>query len=402
MTLFATVEMAPRDPILGLNEQFNADPNPSKVNLGVGVYYDENGKLPLLKCVAAAEKALIEQGKPKGYLPIDGIAAYDKAVQDLVFGSQGDAGKALVASGRVATVQAIGGTGGLKVGADFLKRLNPTAKVMISDPSWENHRALFTNAGFTVEAYPYYDAAARGVNVSGMLAALNTAPAGTVVVLHACCHNPTGYDLTPAQWADVVNTVKARGLVAFLDMAYQGFGEGIAQDGAVVGQFMAAGLDFFVSTSFSKSFSMYGERVGALSVVCESKEEAGRVLSQLKIVIRTNYSNPPTFGAQVVATVLNTPELRLLWEEELAGMRVRIKAMREQLVTKLQAAGVQGDLSFITRQKGMFSYSGLNKPQMERLRGEFGVYGVDSGRICVAALNAKNIDAVASAIAKVI
>ncbi len=402
MTLFATVEMAPRDPILGLNEQFNADPNPSKVNLGVGVYYDENGKLPLLKCVAAAEKALIEQGKPKGYLPIDGIAAYDKAVQDLVFGSQGDAGKSLVASGRVATVQAIGGTGGLKVGADFLKRLNPTAKVMISDPSWENHRALFTNAGFTVEAYPYYDAAARGVNVGGMLAALNAAPAGTVVVLHACCHNPTGYDLTPAQWADVVNTVKARGLVAFLDMAYQGFGEGIAQDGAVVGQFMAAGLDFFVSTSFSKSFSMYGERVGALSVVCESKEEAGRVLSQLKIVIRTNYSNPPTFGAQVVATVLNTPELRLLWEDELAGMRVRIKAMREQLVTKLQAAGVQGDLSFITRQKGMFSYSGLNKPQMERLRGEFGVYGVDSGRICVAALNAKNIDAVASAIAKVI
>ena len=402
MTLFATVEMAPRDPILGLNEQFNADPNPSKVNLGVGVYYDENGKLPLLKCVAAAEKALIEQGKPKGYLPIDGIAAYDKAVQDLVFGSQGDAGKALVASGRVATVQAIGGTGGLKVGADFLKRLNPTAKVMISDPSWENHRALFTNAGFTVEAYPYYDAAARGVNVSGMLAALNTAPAGTVVVLHACCHNPTGYDLTPAQWADVVNTVKARGLVAFLDMAYQGFGEGIAQDGAVVGQFMAAGLDFFVSTSFSKSFSMYGERVGALSVVASDKEEASRVLSQLKIAIRTNYSNPPTFGARVVATVLNTPELRLLWEDELAGMRVRIKAMREQLVTKLQAAGVQGDLSFITRQKGMFSYSGLNKPQMERLRGEFGVYGVDSGRICVAALNAKNIDAVASAIAKVI
>jgi aromatic-amino-acid transaminase len=402
MTLFATVEMAPRDPILGLNEQFNADPNPAKVNLGVGVYYDENGKLPLLQCVAAAEKALIEQGKPKGYLPIDGIAAYDKAVQDLVFGSQGEAGKALVASGRVATVQAIGGTGGLKVGADFLKRLNPGAKVMISDPSWENHRALFTNAGFAVEAYPYYDAASRGIDVAGMMAALNAAPAGTVVVLHACCHNPTGYDLTPTQWAEVVTTVKARGLVAFLDMAYQGFGEGIAQDGAVVGQFMAAGLDFFVSTSFSKSFSMYGERVGALSVVCESKEEAGRVLSQLKIVIRTNYSNPPTFGAQVVATVLNTPELRRLWEEELAGMRVRIKAMREQLVTKLQAAGVQGDLSFITRQKGMFSYSGLNKPQMERLRSEFGVYGVDSGRICVAALNAKNIDAVASAIAKVI
>ncbi|NBO75843.1 MAG: aspartate/tyrosine/aromatic aminotransferase [Betaproteobacteria bacterium] len=402
MTLFAAVEMAPRDPILGLNEQFNADPNPAKVNLGVGVYYDENGKLPLLRCVAAAEKALIEQAKPKGYLPIDGIAAYDKAVQDLVFGSQGEAGQALVASGRVATVQALGGTGGLKVGADFLKRLNPGAKVLISDPSWENHRALFTNAGFTVEAYPYYDAAARGINVAGMLAALNAAPAGTVVVLHACCHNPTGYDLTPAQWQEVVNTVKARGLVAFLDMAYQGFGEGIAQDGAVVGQFMAAGLDFFVSTSFSKSFSMYGERVGALSVVCASKEEASRVLSQLKIVIRTNYSNPPTFGAQVVATVLNTPALRQQWEDELGQMRVRIKAMREQLVAKLKAAGVPGDLSFITRQKGMFSYSGLNKTQMERLRGEFGIYGVDSGRICVAALNGRNLDAVAAAIARVI
>ncbi|MFM8929108.1 MAG: amino acid aminotransferase [Betaproteobacteria bacterium] len=402
MTLFAAVEMAPRDPILGLNEQFNADPNPAKVNLGVGVYYDEDGKLPLLQCVAAAEKALIEQAKPKGYLPIDGIAAYDKAVQDLVFGSQGEAGQALVASGRVATVQALGGTGGLKVGADFLKRLNPGAKVLISDPSWENHRALFTNAGFSVEAYPYYDAAARGINVAGMLAALTAAPAGTVVVLHACCHNPTGYDLTPAQWQEVVNTVKARGLVAFLDMAYQGFGEGIAQDGAVVGQFMAAGLDFFVSTSFSKSFSMYGERVGALSVVCASKEEAARVLSQLKIVIRTNYSNPPTFGAQVVATVLNTPALRQQWEDELGQMRVRIKAMREQLVAKLTATGVPGDLSFITRQKGMFSYSGLNKAQMERLRGEFGIYGVDSGRICVAALNGRNLDAVASAIAKVV
>jgi len=402
MTLFAAVEMAPRDPILGLNEQFNADPNPAKVNLGVGVYYDENGKLPLLKCVAAAEKALIEQGKPKGYLPIDGIAAYDKAVQHLVFGSQGNAGQALVESGRVATVQALGGTGGLKLGADFLKRLNPGAKVLISDPSWENHRALFTNAGFTVEAYPYYDAAARGINVAGMLAALSACDKGTVVVLHACCHNPTGYDLKPAQWQEVVNTVKVRGLVAFLDMAYQGFGEGISQDGAVVSQFMAAGLDFLVSTSFSKSFSMYGERVGALSVVCESKEEAARVLSQLKIVIRTSYSNPPTFGAQVVATVLNTPELRQMWEDELGEMRLRIKAMREQLVAKLQVAGVPGDLSYITLQRGMFSYSGLSKVQMARLRGEFGVYGVDSGRICVAALNGKNIDAVVAAIAQVV
>jgi aromatic-amino-acid transaminase len=398
MSLFAAVEMAPRDPILGLNEQFNADPNPAKVNLGVGVYYDDNGKLPLLNCVAAAEKQMLEAPKARGYLPIDGIAAYDKAVQGLVFGAESD----VVKGGRVATVQALGGTGGLKLGADFLKKLNPAAKVLISDPSWENHRALFTNAGFEVGSYPYYDADKRGVNFEGMLAALNAAAAGTIVVLHACCHNPTGYDITPEQWTQVVAAVKARGLTAFLDMAYQGFGEGIAEDGAAVQQFLAAGIDFFVSTSFSKSFSLYGERVGALSVVCESKEEAARVLSQLKIVVRTNYSNPPTHGAQVVATVLTTPALRKMWEEELAGMRVRIKLMREEFVNKLAAAGVRQDFGFVARQKGMFSYSGLNKAQMERLRNEFGVYGVDSGRICVAALNSKNIDYVVSSIAKVL
>lgn len=398
MSLFAAVEMAPRDPILGLNEQFNADPNPAKVNLGVGVYTDENGKLPLLACVKAAEAQMAEAASARGYLPIDGIAAYDKAVQGLVFGE----GSALVAAGRVATVQALGGTGGLKVGADFLKKVNPTAKVLISDPSWENHRALFTNAGFTVETYPYYDAAKLGVNFEGMLAALNSAAAGTIVVLHACCHNPTGYDISNAQWDAVIEAVKARKLVAFLDMAYQGFGDGIAEDGAVIGRFVQSGIDFFVSTSFSKSFSLYGERVGALSVVCESKEEASRVLSQLKIVIRTNYSNPPTHGAQVVATVLTTPALRQQWENELAGMRNRIKAMRGALVEKLKAAGVKQDISFINTQRGMFSYSGLTKPQMERLRGEFGVYGVDSGRICVAALNDKNIGYVAECIAKVI
>ncbi len=397
MSLFAAVAMAPRDPILGLNEQFNADPNPAKVNLGVGVYYDDNGKLPLLACVAAAEAQMQAAPKPRGYLPIDGIAAYDAAVQGLVFGADSEVLKAK----RVATVQALGGTGGLKIGADFLKRLNPGAKVLISDPSWENHRALFTNAGFPVETYPYYDAANRGIDFSGMLGALNAAPAGTVVVLHACCHNPTGYDLTPAQWAQVVEAVKARQLVAFLDMAYQGFGEGIAEDGAVIQQFLAAGLDFFVSTSFSKSFSLYGERVGALSVVCASAEEATKVLSQLKIVIRTNYSNPPTHGAQVVATVLSTPALRAQWEEELAGMRVRIKQMREALVTELKAAGITDDLSYVTRQKGMFSYSGLSAEQMQRLRSEFGVYGVDSGRICVAALNSKNLKPVAAAIAAV-
>jgi len=398
MSLFAAVEMAPRDPILGLNEQFNADPNPAKVNLGVGVYFDENGKLPLLKCVAEAERAMLADPKARGYLPIDGIAAYDKAVQGLVFGAD----SAVLADKRVATVQAIGGTGGLKIGADFLKRLNPGARVLISDPSWENHRALFTNAGFQVETYPYFDAANLGVNFEGMLAALNSAAAGTVIVLHACCHNPTGYDLTPAQWSQVVEVVKARGLVAFLDMAYQGFGEGIAEDGAVIQQFLASGLDFFVSTSFSKSFSLYGERVGALSVVCASGEEAGRVLSQLKIVIRTNYSNPPTHGAQVVATVLSSPALRALWEDELAGMRLRIRAMRSALVSALQAAGVSQDLSFVTRQKGMFSYSGLSAAQMQRLRSEFGIYGVDSGRICVAALNEKNLPAVAAAMAAVL
>ena len=397
MTLFATVEMAPRDPILGLNEQFNADPNPAKVNLGVGVYTDENGKLPLLACVKAAEAQLVEAARARGYLPIDGIAAYDKAVQQLVFGE----GSPLLAAGRVATVQALGGTGGLKVGADFLKKLEPNAKVLISDPSWENHRALFTSAGFTVETYPYYDAAKKGVDFDAMLAALNAASAGTIVVLHACCHNPTGYDITMGQWEAVIETVKARQLVAFLDMAYQGFGDGIAEDGAVVGLFAAAGIDFFVSTSFSKSFSLYGERVGALSVLCESKEEAGRVLSQLKIAIRTNYSNPPTHGAQVVATVLTTPALRALWEQELAGMRVRIKEMRVALQAKLAVAGLTQDMSFITRQKGMFSYSGLSKAQMQRLRSEFGIYGVDSGRICVAALNTHNIDATVAAIVAV-
>jgi len=397
MSLFQAVELAPRDPILGLNEQFATDPNPAKVNLGVGVYYDDNGKLPLLRCVAEAERQLMEAPAPRGYLPIDGIAAYDRAVQSLVFGAD----SSVVRDGRVATVQALGGTGGLKVGADFLRKLDPRARVLISDPSWENHRALFTNAGFDVGSYPYYDADRRGVAFDAMLGALNAAPAGSVVVLHACCHNPTGYDLTPEQWRQVVAAAKARGLVPFLDMAYQGFGDGIAEDGAVVGLFIDSEMDFFVSTSFSKSFSLYGERVGALSVVCSSSDEAARVLSQLKTVIRTNYSNPPTHGAQVVARVLTTPGLRAMWEEELAGMRLRIKQMRQALVEKLREAGVTADMSFITRQRGMFSYSGLTQQQMQRLRGEFGIYGVDSGRICVAALNSRNIDAVARAMAAV-
>ncbi len=398
MSLFSAVEMAPRDPILGLNEQYAADTNPNKVNLGVGVYFDDAGKLPLLQCVQAAEKAMMDKPAPRGYLPIDGIVAYDNAVKGLVFGADSD----VVKSGRVSTVQAIGGTGGLKIGADFLKKVTPNAKVLISDPSWENHRAIFVNAGFEVGTYAYYDAAKRGVNFEGMLADLNAAAAGTVVVLHACCHNPTGYDITAAQWDQVIAVVKAKGLTAFLDMAYQGFGHGIAEDGAVIGKFVAAGLNIFVSTSFSKSFSLYGERVGALSVVASDKEEASRVLSQLKIAIRTNYSNPPIHGGAVVAAVLGNPELRAQWEQELAEMRVRIKAMRQTLVDGLKAAGVKQDMSFITSQIGMFSYSGLTKDQMVRLRNEFGVYGTDTGRMCVAALNSKNIDYVCQSIAKVV
>ena len=398
MSLFTAVEMAPRDPILGLNEQFAADTNPNKVNLGVGVYFDDNGKLPLLECVQAAEKTMMAHPSARGYLPIDGIAAYDTAVKHLVFGADSEP----VTSGRVATVQGLGGTGGLKVGADFLRHLNPKSKVLISDPSWENHRGLFTNAGFTVETYAYYDASKKDINFDGMLASLNAAPAGTVVVLHACCHNPTGCDITAAQCDQVVEVVKTKNLTAFLDMAYQGFGHGIQEDGAVIQKFVAAGLNFLVSTSFSKSFSLYGERVGALSVVCKDKEECGRVLSQLKIVIRTNYSNPPIHGGAVVAAVLGNPELRALWEKELGEMRVRIKAMRQKMVDGLKAAGVKQDMGFITRQIGMFSYSGLTKDQMVRLRNEFGVYGTDTGRMCVAALNSKNIDHVCASIAKVV
>ncbi len=398
MSLFSAVELAPRDPILGMTEQFNADPNPAKVNLGVGVYFDESGKLPILQCVLAAEKQLAEAPKPKGYLPIDGIAAYDRAVQELVFG----AGSQVLRDARVATVQTLGGTGALKVGADFLQRLQPGASVLISDPSWENHRALFMQAGFEVATYPYYDATTRGIRFEAMLQALHAAPPGTVVVLHACCHNPTGCDLSAAQWAQVVQAVKARQLVAFLDMAYQGFGDGIVEDGGAVQQFLAAGVDFLVATSFSKSFSLYGERVGALSVVCASQDEAARVLSRLKVLIRGNYSNPPTHGAQVVTLVLTTPALRRMWEDELAGMRQRIQRMREALVQRLAAAGVAQDMGFILRQKGMFSYSGLSAAQMQRLRAEFGVYGIDSGRICVAALNERNLGPVAAAMARVI
>ena len=396
--MFTSVSMAPRDPILGLNEEFASSQHPNKVNLGVGVYFDDNGKLPLLQCVQEAEKKLMSTPSARGYLPIDGIVAYDNAVKSLVFGADSQA----VQSARVATVQGLGGTGGLKIGADFLKKLLPHAKVLISDPSWENHRALFTQAGFEVDTYAYYDASQRGVDFEAMIHSLEQAAPATIVVLHACCHNPTGYDITQEQWGKVIDTIKSKNLTAFLDMAYQGFGQGIEEDGAIVGRFVQAGLNFLVSTSFSKSFSLYGERVGALSVLCEDAQEAQRVLSQLKIMIRTNYSNPPIHGGAVVAEVLNTPALRQIWEKELAEMRVRIKSMRQKLVDGLKAAGVKTDMSFITQQVGMFSYSGLSKEQMVRLRNEFGVFGTDSGRMCVAALNSTNIDHVCASIAKVL
>ena len=398
MSLFSAVEMAPRDPILGLNEAFNADTRTNKVNLGVGVYCNEEGRIPLLRAVIEAETIRAAQHASRGYLPIDGIAAYDQAVQKLLFGNDSP----LLAAGRVVTTQAVGGTGALKIGADFLKQLLPNAVVAISDPSWENHRALFETAGFPVQNYRYYDAATHDVNRAGLLEDLNALPNGSIIVLHACCHNPTGVDLSPADWNNVLETVKAKGHVPFLDMAYQGFGDGIAEDAAAVRLFAESGLTFFVSSSFSKSFSLYGERVGALSIISESKEESARVLSQVKRVIRTNYSNPPTHGASIVAAVLNSPELRAQWEAELAEMRLRIRGMRTQMVDLLAKKAPQRDFSFVGRQCGMFSYSGLSVEQVHRLRNEFGIYALDTGRICVAALNQSNIEVVTDAIVQVI
>ena len=393
----AAVLMAPKDPILGVTETFNADKNPHKVNLGVGIYYDDNGKVPLLECVRLAENLLAEKSAPRSYLPIDGLPAYDRAVRELVFGVD----SAAVKENRVITVQSLGGTGGLKVGADFLRRLLPQSQVWISDPSWENHRALFENAGFTVNTYPYYDAPSHGINFSGMLDSLKALRPGSIVVLHACCHNPTGVDLTAAQWTEVIAVVVSGELMPFVDIAYQGFGDGIEADGEVVRRFAQAGCPVFVSNSFSKSFSLYGERIGSLSVVASDSAEAARVLSQLKRVVRTNYSNPPTHGGQIVATVLTSPELRALWEKELGQMRDRIREMRHQLVEKLSARLAQSDFNFVTRQRGMFSYSGLSKGAVDRLRDEFSVYAIDTGRICVAALNTRNLDHVTEAIAKV-
>jgi aromatic-amino-acid transaminase len=390
--------MAPRDPILGVTEVFVADKNPRKVNLGVGVYYDDAGKVPLLECVQRAEQQRVQSGAPKSYLPIDGLQSYDQAVQALVFGAKAP----LLREKRVITVQALGGTGGLKIGADFLRQISPDAQVWISEPSWENHRALFEGAGFKVEAYPYYDPATRGLKFDAMLAALQALPAGSIVVLHSCCHNPTGVDLSQEQWRKVLAVVQARGLVPFLDLAYQGFAEGIDADAYAPRLFAEAMSPIFLSSSFSKSLSLYGERVGAFSLVAGSADEAARALSQVKRVVRTNYSNPPTHGGDIVARVLDAPELRALWEKELGGMRERIKAMRQALAEGVQQRVPGSDWSFVLKQRGLFSYTGLTQAQVARLRTEFSIYAIDTGRVCVAALNAGNIDYVADAIAKVI
>ena len=397
-SLFGAVQLAPRDPILGITEAFNADANPRKVNLGVGVYCNDEGKVPLLECVKRAEREITDRAAPRVYLPIDGLPAYDKAVQQLLLGADSQ----LIALGRAVTIQALGGTGGLKVGADFLRKFSPAAKVCISDPSWENHRALFEAAGFAVGTYAYYDPSTHGLAFDAMRSSLQTMDPGTIVVLHACCHNPTGVDPTPEQWDQILALVRARGLVPFLDLAYQGFGAGTDADAVVVRKFAATPGPLFVSNSFSKSFSLYGERVGALTVVAADRDEAARVLSQLKRVVRANYSNPPTFGGQVVALVLTRPELREIWEVELGGMRERIREMRELLVKKLASRAPGQDFDFVRRQRGMFSYSGLSKTQVHRLRDEFSIYAIDTGRICVAALNSKNIEYVADAIASVL
>ncbi len=397
-SIFSSVELAPRDPILGLTETFNSDSRPGKVNLGVGVYYSEQGRIPLLDCVSAAERDLLRAASARGYMPIEGPSAYALQVQRLLFGADSEA----IASGRCVTAEALGGTGALRIGADLIKRLRPDATVMISEPSWENHLALFEAAGFRVHSYPYYDPSTHGLDFPRMLAALERAEPGTVVVLHACCHNPTGVDPDPAQWRQIVECVRQRNLVPFLDIAYQGFGESLEADSAPVRLVAAAGIDALVASSFSKSFSLYGERVGALSLLAGTRKAAEPLLSQLKRVIRTNYSSPPTHGAALVAAVLGSVELRAQWERELAGMRDRIRLMRERLVEGLARRAVGTDFSFVRRQRGMFSYSGLTSAQVDRLREQHAIYAVGTGRICVAALNSGNLDAVCDAIGAVL
>ena len=398
MSFFASVEMAPGDPILGLTETYLADPRPGKINLGVGIYIDEQGRIPLLPTVHEVEQALVAAGKPRGYLPIDGLAAYNRVTQQLLFGTE----SSLLAAGRVATAQTIGGSAALRVAADLLKQVaGAGAKIAISNPSWGNHHVVFRTAGFELLEYRYYDSASHGLNFAGMLEDLGRLEPGTVVLLHACCHNPTGVDLDAAQWQQVIALLQERRLLPFVDMAYQGFDQGTEQDATAVRLLEASGIEaFVVANSYSKSFSLYGERVGALSMVGADRDEAARLLSKIKQTIRANYSSPSTHGASLVAGVLGSTELRARWEQELGEMRSRIHAMRAGLVDKLATLGVP-DFGFINRQAGMFSYSGLSKAQVHRLRDEYAIYALDSGRICVAALNRSNLDTVAAAVAAV-
>ncbi|MCL2736561.1 MAG: aspartate/tyrosine/aromatic aminotransferase [Propionibacteriaceae bacterium] len=397
MSIFSSLDPAPRDPILGMTEAFNADPAPEKVNLGVGVYLDETGKTPLMAAVRAVEQDLATRERPRGYLPIDGMPAFKAPVQALVFGENSPA----VLAGRVATMQTLAGTGALRVGAGLLMLASPDATVMLSDPTWENHELLFSRAGFALERYRYYDRATGAVDVEGMLDDLAHAAPGTIVVLHACCHNPTGSDLAPEDWDRVVATLVEKGLVPFVDMAYQGLSVGVDEDRYAVTALAESGIPFVVANSFSKTFGLYGERIGAVHFVCSDAAEAARVLSQAKTVVRAMYSNPPTQGAAIVSAILTTPELRALWEQELAAMKDRIKQMRVEFRSGLEARGVTSDLEFVTAQAGMFTYSGLSLEQMQRLRSEFHVYGLDSGRLCIAAMNQRNMGIVVGAVAEV-
>jgi len=395
---FAHVPLVPGDPILGLTDLYNADSRPHKVNLGVGIYYDEAGRIPLLDAVAEVERGLAAAGRARGYLPIDGLAAYNRATQELLFGVD----SALLAANRVATAQTIGGSGALRIGAELLKASLAHARIALSRPSWENHRAIFTAAGFEVGDYAWFDPATRGVDVAGLKADLAQLPPGTAVLLHACCHNPTGADLSRDEWKEIAAILAERRLFPFIDMAYQGFANGLAEDAAALGILQEAGITaFMVANSYSKSFSLYGERVGALSVVTANADEAKAVLSQIKRIIRTIYSSPSTHGAALVAGVLTSAELKARWEAELKAMRERIHALRAGLVERLNARGI-GDFSFIARQAGMFSYSGLTREQVQRLREEHAIYALDSGRINVAALNQRTLEYVADAIAQVI
>jgi aromatic-amino-acid transaminase len=402
--MFAHVEPFGGDPILSLNEDFQKDPRPGKINLSIGIYFDDAGHIPVLASVRRAEQEVVAREAPKPYLPIEGAGNFRAAVQSLLFGVDHEA----VRSGRVATIQSVGSSGGLKVGADFIARWLPGSAVWVSDPSWDNHRSMFEGAGLAVHDYPYYDAATGGLAFDAMCAALRRLPPKSVVLLHACCHNPTGVDLSAAQWDALVPILVERELLPYLDLAYQGFGDGIVEDAYALRALAAARdrdgrpLAFFVANSFSKSMSLYGERCGALSVVSADAAEAGNVLGQLKFTVRRNYSSPPIHGGQIVAAVLSEPQLRRQWEGELGAMRERIQAMRKALHGVLAAKMPDRDFSYFLHQRGMFSYTGLSPPQVDRLREEFAVYLLRSGRMCVAGLNKGNVDATARAMAAVL